>query len=228
MIRICTFFHRCNNWLKKKRLQPIRVFCLHHVCDEFEPSYMYKEDWMATDDFKNKINNLKKDGYSFISLTDAYNKVKHDVFRFKKYAVITFDDGYSSVKSILPWLHLQGISVTLFVNADYADGKAYRITPNEKYLTRNELESFDVEVGLHGILHQNAAEMTESEFNQFVQDTVNGTKSIKGYIPFWAYTWGRHSDNTDRLLKKNNLIPVLIDGGKNYNDTNFIHRELLK
>lgn len=43
----------------KLRLQPIRVFCLHHVCEQFDAEAMYPCDWMALDEFKKKIIALR-------------------------------------------------------------------------------------------------------------------------------------------------------------------------
>ena len=92
------------NRLSKLTLRPIRVYCLHHVCKQYKPNFMYKDDWVGIDDFKNKINNLREKGVIFISLTSALDLIKKDIFRLKKYAVITFDDGYKSLDEILPWL----------------------------------------------------------------------------------------------------------------------------
>ena len=45
-------------WIKI-RLRPIRVFCLHHVCKEFDADTMYPCDWMDIDVFKRKIKDLQ-------------------------------------------------------------------------------------------------------------------------------------------------------------------------
>ena len=100
----------------KLRLQPIRVFCFHQVSDEYAPLTMWEEDWTQTELFKRNIQNLKERGYTFISLPEAYFKLKNDSFRREKYAVLTADDGFKSMLNILPWLIEQRIPVTLFVN----------------------------------------------------------------------------------------------------------------
>lgn len=69
--------------------------------------------------------------------------------------------------------------------------------------------------------------MSEKEFIDFVSKSIATTSKIKGFIPFGAYTWGRHTAMTDRILQANNIIPVLMDGMKNYSNANIIHRELL-
>ena len=210
-------------------LQPICVFCLHHVCETYDESYMYHGDWMQIDEFKSKVLTMQRDGVVFISLTDAYNKIANDKFRNHKYVVLTFDDGYASLKEILPWLENQKIPATLFINGKYLDGKSYRKNPKEKYLTKEELfalTSLLIEIGNHGWEHTRVTDMTEGEFIESVARNIDLLQKHPNYIPFWAYTYGSHSNNTDDYLHRQGLVPIYVDGMKNYNET-VIHRELL-
>lgn len=216
-------------WMKL-RLQPIRVFCLHHVCETFDADYMNACDWMQIDEFKQKVQRMQQDGVEFISLTDAYNKITNDKFRNHKYVVLTFDDGYASLNEILPWLEEQQIPATLFINGKYLDGKSYRKNPNEKYLTKKELCALIsplIEIGNHGWEHKHATEMTAEEFAESVKRNIGLLSGHPNYIPFWAYTYGSHSNKTDDYLHRQGLVPVYIDGMKNYNEIKVIHRELL-
>lgn len=216
------------------RLQPVRVYGLHHVCTQFDTASMYQCDWMPLDDFKRIICSMRQQGVVFISLSAAYQKLQKDHIRLNKYAVLTFDDGYASLNEVFPWLIEQNIPVTLFINTDYAEGKAYRETPKENYLNIAEIEDYVaisqglVEIGMHGLQHKDVTIMPENEFIDFATQSINATSQLKGFIPFWAYTWGRHTAMTDKILRAKNITPVLMDGMKNFNDTNSIHRELLK
>lgn len=212
------------------RLQPIRVFCLHHVCAEFDAESMNACDWMQIDDFKSKIIRIQQDGVEFISLTEAYQYITNDKFRNHKYAVLAFDDGYASLKEILPWLEEHHIPTTLFINGKYLDGKSYRKNPKERYLTKDELFALTsplIEIGSHGWEHIRETEQTIQEFEQSVEKNVNLLRKHPRYIAFHAYTYGAHSELSDRVLQKQSLIPLLVDGAKNYNDKSAIHRELL-
>ena len=229
----------CRRWVKF-RLQPIRVYCLHHVCQTFDAESMHSGDWMQMDDFKRKVLTMRQSGVEFISLTHAYTHICKDLFRLKKYAVLTFDDGYASLKEILPWLDEQHIPVTLFINGKYLDGKSYRKNPKEHYLTYDELFALAsththtsgarqmVEVGSHGWEHTDASKISTDEFKKNVQQNVDLLHSHPRYIPYHAYTWGKHNGMTDIILQSKNIIPVYMDGVKNYNDQHIIHRELLK
>ena len=215
-------------WMKL-RLQPIRVFCLHHACEQFDAEAMYPCDWMALDEFKQKIIALRNQGYQFISLTKAYHHLKKDYFRRKKYAVLTFDDGYKSLKEVLPWLEEQKIPATLFINGKYLDGSSYRETRKEQYLTHDELfalTSLLIEIGHHGWEHKSVNEMPEAELIDSMQKNIEILSSHPRYIPFWAYTYGRHNDNSDVILSNNGLVVVKVVGNKNYKWTGAFSREL--
>ena len=230
MITLTKKFLAIKRQLLKLRLQPIRVFCLHHVCETYDESYMYHGDWMQIDEFKAKVLSMQQDGVEFISLKEAYNKITNDKFRNHKYVVLTFDDGYASLKEILPWLEKQKIPVTLFINGKYLDGKSYRKNPNEKYLTKEGLFALTsplIEIGSHGWEHNCATEMTSEEFAESVKRNIGLLSGHPNYIPFFAYTYGAHSNNTDDYLHRQGLVPIYIDGMKNYNEINVIHRELL-
>lgn len=218
-----------NRW-KKVRLQPIRVFCLHHVCEQFDADAMNVGDWMALDEFKQKINALRSQGYQFISLTEAFEHLKKDWFRWDKYAVLTFDDGYKSLLEVLPWLEEQQIPATLFINGKYLDGKSYRNNANEKYLMYDELFSLSshfIGIGSHGYEHADASKMSEEDFQKHINMNIQLLQKHPNYVPFHAYTWGRYTKETNDILKNFCVTPVYVDGMRNYNETNCIHREIL-
>ncbi len=215
----------------KLRLHPIRVFCLHHVCEKFDAESMNQGDWMQIDEFKSKVLALRQRGVKFIALTEAYKHICKDWLRCKKYVVLTFDDGYASLKEILPWLEEQQIPVTLFINGKYLDGKSYRKSPKEKYLTKEELFALTsplIEIGSHGWEHIRVTDMTDWEFRTSVEQNVSLLSTHPNYIPFWAYTYGTYTDFTENYLHNQHLVLLYVDGEKNYNDKLKLHRELLK
>ena len=214
---------------KKLRLQPIRVFCFHQVSDVFDPESMWECDWMSTVDFKTKINDLQQE-YTFISLPEAYEKLKHDTFRCNKYAVLTADDGSKTIECILPWLHEQHIPLTMFLNGSYLDGKTYRESPAERYYTKEELMHLNLDnvtFGHHSWNHKDLRLLTMEDFESSIRQNTAILADIPNLIPFWAYPYGTHSVQSDALLKEIGLVPLYMDGQVNYNYANGIHRELL-
>lgn len=215
----------------KLRLQPIRVFCMHHVCAEFDAESMNVGDWMQIDMFKNCIMAMQFNGVQFISLTEAYHHIVNDKFRHQRYAVLTFDDGYASLKEILPWLEEKHIPATIFINGKYLDGLSYRKNAKERYLTEKELYAITsplIEIGSHGWEHVDARKFLVEEFEESVTRNDEILSSHPRYISFYAYAYGSRTSQEDRYLHSINFLPVLIDNQMNYNDNTFIHRELLK
>lgn len=216
--------------ITKLRLQPIHVFCMHHVCNAFDAESMNKGDWMQIDEFKQKVQKMQQDGVKFISLTEAYNKITNDKWRNNKYVVLTFDDGYASLKEILPWLGEQQIPATLFINGKYLDGKSFRDNPKEQYLNKEELFALTspfIEIGSHGWEHLDASKISADEFKIIIEQNIKLLQTHPRYVPFHAYTWGKCTKGSNRILSEMKIISVLMDGMKNYDDKLFIHRELL-
>lgn len=227
------FLHRIKRKFIKLRLQPVRVFCFHHITEEYDASYMKRGDWMQLSLFKNKIEDMQLNGIEFISLYSAYNHIKNDRIRTKKYVVITFDDGYASLKGIIPWLMENKIPVTLFINPKYLDGESYRDNPNERYLTANDLKELTDQYGIllsvqsHGWEHTDAAKMSSEELKENISKTIEAltpytTHSIP--ILYHAYTWGSYTKENDEVLMSIGIVPVKINGRVNYNDSSCIDR----
>lgn len=224
--------HKIKRKWMKMRFQPIRVLCFHQVSDAFDESYMERIDWLSTDVFKQRIEALRQEGYAFISLPEARDKMQRDIFRFKKYVVLTADDGWATLRNVLPWLNEQQIPVTLFLNPAYLDGMHFRSSKKEEYLSDAEVKNLYkqyplVTIGSHGWEHVDATMQTEEEFRESIQRTTAYLSSLLNYIPYHAYTWGRYTAKANRVLTEVGMVPVYMDGEKNYNDHDVIHRELL-
>ena len=242
---IKALFRKAKRFIIRVRWRPIRVFCLHHISDNYSPAICSEGDWVSTVSFENTILQLEKK-YSFISLVDAHRKLKRDLFRFRRYAVLTFDDGNSSVFSSLKWLEQRGIPYTLFLNTKYFDGvscsphilkraRSYYSGIDEtevakdRYLSRQMLEKLSPvfsSFASHGFEHFDATILSSYEFERQLDQNLVNLNNYPQSIPFHAYTWGRHSKEIDTILREKCLVPVLMDGGKNYNDSSCIHREL--
>ena len=223
---------RIKRKLTKLRLRPIHVFCFHHVSDVFEEETMIKIDWLQTDVFKDEINRLRAIGYTFISLSEAHNHLQHDKYRRRKYAVLTADDGWASLKNILPWLNEQNIPVTLFLNPPYLDGEHYREKDTESYLTWSDVENISKEyplvtIGSHGMEHIDATKQTLAEFEQNVTQSIDSLKSLPNYIPFYAFPYGRNTDEAINIVVALKHIPLLVSGNWNVVAKAYIDRELL-
>ncbi len=224
--------HKAKKKLMKLRLQPIRVFCFHQVSETFDASTMWECDWTQINQFKRNILRLKGQ-YEFIALEEALEKLKHDIFRCKKYAVLTADDGWDSLKNIVPWLVENGVPITLFVNPAYLDGKHYQERESEKLLTKQDLQEWSevykqyISIASHGWNHRKVTELSVSQFEQSVIASEKELSDIPTKIPYFAFTYGIFTLDSVDILRKHNLRSVLVDGGKNYKDDGYIHRECI-
>lgn len=206
--------------IKKMLLTPIEVFVFHAVSDEYDESLNMRTDWTSTEEFKCRILDYQKQ-YKFISLAEAYKKLTNDKLRRGRYAVLTCDDGFLSVLNIIPFLEEKRIPVTLFVNPKYLDGVSKRedYVACPRYITKKDLFAIGseyVSIGLHGYEHNDVTKLTEEEFRDAVNRCEVELSGHPRYIPFFAYTWGKYSEQTQCVLRQKNLIPVFTDGNENY------------
>lgn len=226
-----TMYKRIRRFLKQLRLRPIRVFLFHQVSDVFDERTMKKGDWTEIEHFKQKITAFRQ-GYRFISLSDAYDRIKKDVIRCGRYAVLTSDDGWASLNSILPWLDKHSIPITLFVNPAYFDGVHFREKDTEKYLTYKDLMEICskyplVTIGLHGWEHVRVTGLNEIEFRDSLDKSLDILRQLPSFVSFFCYPYGDYNEMSERVLKEYNLVPVLVDGGSNIDEYTHIHRILI-
>lgn len=234
--------HRLTHW----RLRPIRVFCFHQTSEQFDADVYCRPDWVPTSYLKQFIEGLQQEGYEFISLAEAYRHIQKDIIRRKKYAVLTADDGLKCQMDFVPWLEVKNVPITLFVNVETLSGKVcgkpmrehFQIESKDDemrhakqlYLKRKDLEKVSpiASIGMHGVNHDGVTGMSEEEFRKAVDICKSEIGTHPQYIPFYAYTFGRHTLKTDAILLQSGIVPVLSDGGENYSDAKYIHREIIE
>lgn len=213
-------------------MKPIRVFFFHQVSDTFDADGMWECDWTQTNAFKNKILDLKEK-YTFISLEEAYGHIANDRIRWKNYAVLTADDGWASMKSIISWLAEQNTPVTLFLNPLYLDGKHFQKRETERFLTKDEVVDMVakyepyITIASHGWSHDDCSKMTEESFRDSVEQSEAFLGTMKGKVPFYAFTYGKYDASQVDFLRSQSLVPVMANGMKNYCDVSCIHRECI-
>lgn len=225
----------------KLRLQPIRVFCIHNVSDCFDADSMWPCDWIQTEVFKRTLLDLQNK-YTFISLMEAQRHLRRDIIRSMKCAVLTADDGFSSLKNIMPWLEERQIPITLFINPIVWDGKTVGQNLNplpvstenngakDVYMLTKDLKAFQsplVTFGYHGYEHIDESVETYETFVANFEKCRKAMESLDNVIPFYAHTYGRTTKQNDEYLIKQMITPVYVNGGKNYNQWKKIDRELL-
>lgn len=245
-ITMRSILNKITHKLTRLRLQPIRVLCFHQTSEQFDADVYCQPDWVPTAYLKQFIEGLQQEGYEFISLAEAYEHIQKDMIRRKKYAVLTADDGLKCQLDLVPWLEIHKVPITLFVNVETLSGDVcgrpmkehFQIENMDEemrhakqlYLGRKDLENVPpiVSIGMHGVNHDEVTCMSEKEFIKAVDVCKLEIGSHSQYIPFYAYTFGRHTCKTDAVLHQSGIVPVLSDGAENYNDAEYIHREIIE
>lgn len=227
-----SFWNKIVRKIIKYRLQPIRVFCFHQVSEQLDTTNSWECDWMHTDVFKQKILQLKDQGYTFISLQEAYDKLVNDTYRKEKYAVLTEDDANNCILDLMPWLAVQNIPITLFIPYAFVtkENTAHKcgISLTEEQL-KELLSKYPslITIGNHGYNHTQVIGMSVGDFLTDIDTAETQLSVYSGKVPFFAYPGGRHTATSDMLLHRAGLIPVYCDGNVNCNNVDVIHREIL-
>ena len=69
--------------------------------------------------------------------------------------------------------------------------------------------------------------MSADAFKQSIEQNIEMLHTHPRYIPFHAYTWGKHTKDTDRIIAEEGMTPLTIMGGANYKEERILDRELL-
>jgi peptidoglycan/xylan/chitin deacetylase (PgdA/CDA1 family) len=230
--RMNGIFARMRKKIRSLRYEPIRVFVFHQVSEVFDATTMWECDWTDKTVFQKNISYLRRQ-YDFVSLEEARRHLEKDFFRRKKYAVLTSDDGWASLKQIVPWLAGERIPLTLFLNPQYLDGIHFQERPTEKLLRGDEVlrlvEEFDpyVSVASHGWEHRNPCKMSLDEFRPSFERSEKVLRDYPHKIGFFAFPFGWGNKEEMQFLRSEGIVPVVVDGGRNYNDAGIIHRECI-
>lgn len=224
-----SFFQRLKQHVSRLFVHPIPVFVFHQVSDVFEPETMWECDWTQTDAFKQRILTLKKK-YTFIPLTEVKRHLAQDKWRFKNYASLTADDGWASLKNILPWLVEQKVPVTLFLNPSCLDGKHWNSRETDKLLTREDIFRIVeqgkpyITIASHGWTHKSSLHMPMDEFMESVDKSEKALDEILAKVPFFAYVSGLSDKGQADYMRGRGLTPVYVDKRVNSRDPSLIHR----
>lgn len=224
-----SFFQWIKNRLHRMFLRPIKVFVFHQVSDVFEPDTMWECDWTQTELFKRNIAALMRE-YKFISLNEVREHLASDRVRVRNYAALTADDGWASLKNILPWLVEKKIPVTLFLNPSCLDGQHVNSRETDRMLTMEEVEMIVangapyISVASHGWAHKTSRQMTLDEFKESVGMSEDVLERLPGKVSFYAFVSGQYRLAQVAYLRDRQLTPVFVDSENNEADPTAIHR----
>lgn len=143
--------------------------------------------------FEEQMKYLKDNGYTTLSLSEAYDALINNVPVNEKSVVITFDDGYQdNYKNAYPILKSFGFKATIFVITSYI-GKG-------EYLNINQLKEMDkngIDIESHTLTHPKLGELGyNAQLKELKSSKEFLEKNLNKKVSFVAYPYGSHNGNT--------------------------------
>jgi peptidoglycan/xylan/chitin deacetylase (PgdA/CDA1 family) len=150
--------------------------------------------------FKNQILTLLNSGYTVISLEKLVNLINNPYkFLIKKYAVLTFDDGYQDfIINAVPVLQQYGLPATVFIvtemfgkTAEWSQkSKNVRLMSEKEILTIREL---GINIGSHTRMHVDLTKLNDNELENELKNSRQKLIDLGENFFSFSYPWGRYS-----------------------------------
>lgn len=98
------------------------IFTLHRVLPESDRPFQPNKLLEITPEFlRAAVAEVREHGYEFVSLDEALLRLRHPEQTHKRFAVLTFDDGYKDNRDVaLPILKELGVPFTVFISSEFS------------------------------------------------------------------------------------------------------------
>jgi peptidoglycan/xylan/chitin deacetylase (PgdA/CDA1 family) len=171
-----------------------------------EPSPGGWGSWFYTPEetFVDFLSYLRKNGWLVIDVPAFLAGLKVPDTLPKRAALLTFDDGYRSIREIaLPWLRRFGYPAVLFVPTDYI-GRCNTFDegtePEEAICDWDdlrELERCGVSIQSHGASHRPLSQLdSEEQWQELVRSKAQLEAGLGGPVHLFSYPYGDGGVNT--------------------------------
>ena len=186
-----------NKWIRrsKKNNGMNLVLMYHHVTDEYvdTPSTCR----CTLEEFRISINDLKKQGFSFVDLDTIYSSVCNNN-KPSNLVNISFDDVPSNFYyNAFPLLKENNIPFTLFVTSGFLDREGFLSQSQLLELSRNPLCT----VGAHTVTHPRLR-YTNRSFEEICNSKNEIESIINKKVNYFAYPYGRQSTVSPRNMNE--------------------------
>jgi len=215
-IYIRTLFSLYQNENETGQYSMFVTLMYHMVNDEIDSKISVRGN-----SFIEQLDYLKKEGFKFLSISDAIDVISGKRKGDRRSVLITFDDGYiDNVEVALPGLISRGIPATLFVPSDFV-GKSNRWNPRANYDVRHlsweqlrEWVSAGCDVGGHTLDHLSMLRLNRKEIETtVVKNKIILEKETQQQVRSFAYPYGAFSQEAKEIVGKYFDIAFSVEEG---------------
>ncbi|MBU3142926.1 polysaccharide deacetylase family protein [Clostridium sp. CF012] len=162
--------------------------------------------------FKAQMKYLKDNGYSTLTLDEAYDFFKTNKPVPQKSVVLTFDDGYvDNFLEALPILKEFGFKATYFIITNVVDkSPGYMSLEQLKAMQANKMD-----IQSHTAKHEHLAKLSyEEQVKTLKESKAFLEKSLGKKVQYIAYPYGEYSKETLTAVKKAGYTMAFTTGGR--------------
>jgi peptidoglycan/xylan/chitin deacetylase (PgdA/CDA1 family) len=188
----------------------IPILMYHAITDEDETRlHPYYQTATSPSVFTKHMHYLREMGYSTINVSDAVNLLQKGEST-KKYAVVTFDDGYSDFYTqAFPALNHHGFTATVFLPTGYI-GKTPVQFKGKNCLTWSEireLHKYGISFGSHTVTHP---QLSTLDVHGVEAEIVNSKRAIEDNlgesVDSFAYPFAFPEENGSFVRMLRNVL----------------------
>lgn len=176
------------------------ILCYHAIASD---------DWfhtVTTEAFQEQIRSLRKDGYNFISLSDLTRCLRDRSALPHPFCIVTFDDGYSDVLSVKPFLKDEGIRPAMFVLAETEKVSRKGLGTDRPFMDDQDIRGLAEDgwdIGCHGATHQ---ALSDVPFEVLQHEIIHAREMLKKRlglpINFFAYPFGSYEYTASSFVRR--------------------------
>lgn len=206
-----------DKFILRQKLKII-ILCYHSI------SY---DDWffsVSPSEFKKQMKFMLSQ-YQPIRLIDIENYLNGRKEIVKSSFAVTFDDGYSDILRVDPYLKTLQIKPTVFVVANSNKIQRSEVNTERKLLSVEEIKKLiksGWDIGCHSMTHPNFHKINENEMHSEILKAKNQLeKTLNLSIESFCYPKGRYNQKILNLVKDSGYkLAVSMNDGKIDEKTN--------
>lgn len=171
----------------------VAILCFHDICQDM-PHDLFSVEF---DRFRTHIDRLMAGGLNIISLDQAVSGTE---MQRRQSVVITFDDGYESVVTLVaPMLESIGLPLIIAVTTGYLGRPGYLTEAMLKDLSEHPL----IEIASHGVTHRSLTSLSQQEiYEELSFSKLEIERITRRRVRWIAYPFGHVDDGVKSLVRR--------------------------